>query len=65
MYIRQMGGQKSLFLFSNSELIEELKTEKNIEVVIGSKEVYEKYKDQIIHTLHPQVKYLFIKKIKG
>ena len=61
MFIRHIGGQKTLFLFSSSRLIEKLKTEKNIKVVVGSMEVYEKFKDQIIHTLHPKVKYIFVK----
>ncbi len=59
MLIRKMGGRKTLFLFSNSRLIEKLKTEKDIEVIIGSREVYKKFKNQIIHTLHPKVKYIF------
>ena len=59
MLIRQIGRRKTLFLFSNSQLIDKLKTESNIEVVVGSRQVYEKFKDQIIHTLHPQVKYIF------
>ena len=61
MFIRNIGGRKTLFIFSNSRLIEKLKTEKNIEVVVGSQDVYEKFKDQIIHSLHPQVKYIFTK----
>ncbi len=59
-----MGERKTLFLFSNSRLIEQLKTEKNIEVIVGSREVYEKFKVQIISALHPQVKYIWLKSQK-
>ena len=61
MIIRKMCGKKTLFLFRNSRISTDFKLEKDIEVVIGSRKIFNKYKEQIKHSLHPRVKLMFIK----
>jgi hypothetical protein len=61
MIIRQMFGKKTLILFANSRMSKEFKLEKDIEVVIGSKKTFDKYKEQIMHMLHKKVKLVFVK----
>ena len=56
-----MCGKKTLFLFKNSRMLKKFKLEKDIEVVVGSKKTFEKYKEQIKHMLHKKVKIVFIK----
>ena len=61
MIIRNMCGKKTLILFRNSQIPTNFKLNKNIEVVIGSRKIFYKYKEQIKHNLHPKVKLMFIK----
>ena len=61
MIIRKMCGKKTLILFRNSQMPTDFKLNKDIEVVIGSRRAFNKYKEQIKHSLHPKVKLMFIK----
>lgn len=56
-----MSGKKTLFLFANSRMTKALENEKNIEVVVTSKKIFEKYKSRIFHALHSKVKLVFVK----
>jgi len=61
MIIRKMCGKKTLILFRNSRISTDFKLEKDIEVVIGSRKTFDRYKEQIKHMLHSKVKLMFIK----
>ena len=61
MIIRKMCGKKTLILFRNSQIPTDFKLNNNIEVVIGSRRTFNKYKEQIKHNLHSKVKLIFIK----
>jgi hypothetical protein len=61
MFIRQMGGKKTLFLVANSQMTNDIENEKDIEVVVTSKKIFDNYKSRIMHTLHSKVKLMFIK----
>ncbi len=61
MIVRQMSGKKTLFLFANSQLTKDFENEKDIEVVVTSKKMFDKYQSRISHTLHSKVKLVFVK----
>jgi hypothetical protein len=61
MIVRQMSGKKTLFLFTNSQLTKDFENEKDIEVVVTSKKMFDKYQSHIRHTLHSKVKLVFVK----
>lgn len=61
MIVRQMSGKKTLFLFTNSQLTKDFENEKDIEVVVTSKKMFDKYQSRIRHTLHSKVKLVFVK----
>ena len=56
-----MSGKKTLFLFANSQMANDFVNEKDIEVVITTKNIYKKYKSHILHALHSKVKLVFVK----
>ena len=56
-----MNGKKTLFLFANSEITKEFENEKDIEVVVTSKKIFDKYKTHIMYALHSKVKLVFVK----
>ena len=61
MFVRKISGKKTLFLFANSRMTKAVENEKNIEVVVTSKKIFEKFKTRIEHSLTSKVKILFIK----
>jgi hypothetical protein len=61
MIVRQMSGKKTLFLFANGQITKDFENEKDIEVVVTSKKIFDKYKSRITHTLHSKVKLMVIK----
>jgi hypothetical protein len=61
MIVRQMSGKKTLFLFANSLMAKDFVDEKDIEVVVTTKKIFEKYKSRILHALHSKVKLVFVK----
>ena len=64
MFVRKINGKKTLFLFANSRMTKSLENEKNIEVVITSKKIFEKFKTRILHSLISKVKLVFVKWIE-
>ena len=60
MIVRQISGKKTLFLFANSRMTKALENEKNIEVVVTSKKIFEKFKTRILHSLISKVKLVFV-----
>ena len=61
MIVRQMSGKKTLFLFAKSQMTKDFENEKDIEVVVTSKKIFDKYKSRIMHALHSKVKLVFVK----
>ncbi|MFC1785637.1 hypothetical protein ACFL0J_08455 [Candidatus Neomarinimicrobiota bacterium] len=61
MFVRKISGKKTLFLFANSRMTKAVENEKNIEVVVTSKKIFEKFKTRIEHSLTSKVKIMFIK----
>jgi len=61
MFVREMSGKKTLFLFANSKMTKDFENEKDIEVAVTSKKIFDKYKTRIMHALHSKVKLVLIK----
>ena len=61
MIVRKISGKKTLFLFANSRMTKALENEKNIEVVVTSNKIFEKFKTRILHSLISKVKLVFVK----